>query len=45
MAKVVKGTDTLTLNLGTDYPVKIEFDIANGGGHITYLLAPRIESD
>lgn len=21
------------------------FGIANGGGHITYLLAPRIESD
>ena len=45
MAKVVKGSDTITLNLGTDYPVKMEFDIANGGGHITYLLAPRIESD
>ncbi len=45
MAKVVKGGDTITLNLGTDYPVKMEFDIANGGGHITYLLAPRIESD
>jgi len=45
MAKVVKGADPITLNLGTDYPVKIEFDIADGGGHVTYLLAPRIESD
>ncbi len=45
MAKVVKGGDPLTLNLGTDYPVKMEFDIADGGGHITYLLAPRIESE
>jgi proliferating cell nuclear antigen len=45
MAKVVKGSDPLTLNLGTDYPVKMEFDIANGAGHITYLLAPRIESE
>jgi proliferating cell nuclear antigen len=45
MSKVVKGSDPVTLNLGTDYPVKIEFDIADGAGHITYLLAPRIESE
>lgn len=45
MAKVVKGADAVTLNLGTDYPVKMEFDIAGGDGHITYLLAPRIESE
>lgn len=45
MAKVVKGSDALTLNIGTDYPVKIEFDIADGNGHIMYLLAPRIESE
>ena len=45
MAKVVKGGDAVTLNLGTDYPVKLEFDIADGKGHITYLLAPRIESE
>jgi proliferating cell nuclear antigen len=45
MAKVVKPTDPVTLHLGTDYPVKIEFAIADGSGHITYLLAPRIESE
>ncbi len=45
MAKVVRATDPVTLHLGTDYPVKIEFDIADGGGHIIYLLAPRIESE
>ncbi|HLF17251.1 MAG TPA: proliferating cell nuclear antigen (pcna) [Candidatus Thermoplasmatota archaeon] len=45
MAKVVRPTDAVTLHLGTDYPVKIEFDIADGGGHIVYLLAPRIESE
>jgi proliferating cell nuclear antigen len=45
MAKVVKGSEPLVLNLGTDYPVKMEFDIADGKGHITYLLAPRIESE
>jgi len=45
MSKVVKATDAVTLHLGSDYPVKIEFDIADGAGHITYLLAPRIESE
>ena len=45
MAKVVRSQDPVTLHLGTDYPVKLEFDIADGAGHITYLLAPRIESE
>lgn len=45
MSKVVKATDAITLHLGSDYPVKIEFDIADGAGHIVYLLAPRIESE
>ncbi len=45
MSKVAKPADALTLHLGTDYPVKIEFDIADGMGHIVYLLAPRIESE
>ena len=45
MAKVVRPMDPVTLHLGSDYPVKIEFDIADGAGHIVYLLAPRIESE
>ena len=45
MAKVVKASEPITLHLGTDYPVKLEFDIAEGAGHVVYLLAPRIESD
>lgn len=45
MAKVVRPTDPVTLRLGTDFPVKIEFDIADGAGKIVYLLAPRIENE
>ena len=45
MSKVIRPTDAVTLHLGTDYPVKVEFDIADGSGHIIYLLAPRIESE
>jgi proliferating cell nuclear antigen len=35
----------VTMHLGTDCPAKIEFDIAGNEGHITYMLAPRIESE
>ena len=45
MSKVVGDGSPITLHLGTDYPVKLEFDIADGAGHIIYLLAPRIESE
>jgi proliferating cell nuclear antigen len=44
MVKASKGASGVHLNLGNDYPVKIEFDLAGGNGHVTYLLAPRIES-
>ena len=44
MVKAAKGSQGVHLNLGTDYPVRLEFDIAGGNGHIAYLLAPRIES-
>src|ERR1041385_4500450 len=45
MSKVVGEGSPITLHLGTDYPVKLEFDIADGAGHIIYLLAPRIDSE
>jgi len=45
MIKSVGSAPSIALNLGTDYPVRIEFDIAGGEGHVKYLLAPRIEND
>ena len=44
-AKVMKPSDAVTLHLGSDYPVKMEFPIADGNGKILYLLAPRIEQE
>ncbi len=35
----------ITVHLGEEFPVEIEFEIAEGQGHVTYLLAPRIQSD
>lgn len=45
MIKSVRGEDAITIQLGNDNPVRVEFDIADSKGHVTYLLAPRIESE
>ena len=45
MIKPVKSGDPITIHLGNDNPIQVEFDIANKKGHVTYLLAPRIESE
>jgi len=44
MIKATKS-DEIKLHLGNDYPVKMMFQIAEGNGEVSYLLAPRIESD
>lgn len=44
MAKAISGGSEVKVNLGNNYPVKLEFDIAGGNGHVKYLLAPRVES-
>jgi proliferating cell nuclear antigen len=45
LVKAADGSEDVTLNLGSDYPVRIEFGFADGHGHVTYLLAPRIENE
>lgn len=45
MVKSIGSAQTVTLYLGSDYPVKLEFKIAGGKGEVKYLLAPRIESE
>ncbi len=44
MIKSVSGDTLIQLELGRDYPVKLEFDFAEGNGHVRFLLAPRIET-
>ena len=44
MVKAAKS-DEMKLYIGNDYPVKMIFYIAEGNGEVSYLLAPRIESD
>jgi proliferating cell nuclear antigen len=45
MVKAIGSAQAVTLYLGSDYPVKMEFKIAGGKGEVKFLLAPRIESD
>jgi len=45
MIKAAAPTGEVTLSLGTDYPIMMEFALAEGNGKVKYLLAPRIEGD
>lgn len=45
MIKPVRGEDPVTIMIGNDNPIRVEFNIADDKGHVTYLLAPRIESE
>jgi len=45
MIKPVHGENPVTMMIGNDNPIRVEFDIAENKGHVTYLLAPRIESE
>lgn len=45
MVRSIPSGSVVTINLGSDYPVKLEFEIADKKGTVNYLLAPRIESD
>lgn len=41
---IPKGT-SVTMTFGTDFPLVMTYDIADGDGHVTRMLAPRIRSD
>ncbi len=43
--RAVPSDATVKVELDNDYPLKLIFDIADGTGSVTYLLAPRIENE
>ena len=45
MNKAIPGSGEVAVELGEEFPVRISFSIAEGQGSVTYLLAPRIQSD
>ena len=45
MNKAIPSDAEVTMELGEEFPVKLHFDIAEGEGSVTFMLAPRIQSD
>lgn len=45
MVKSITSSETATLHVGNEYPLKIEFSVANERGEGRFLLAPRVEED
>jgi proliferating cell nuclear antigen len=45
MDKAIPKDTEVRIELGEEFPVKMHFEIAEGKGKITYMLAPRIQSD
>jgi proliferating cell nuclear antigen len=45
MNRAIPSDAEVTIDLGEEFPVKLHFDIAEAEGNVTYMLAPRIQSD
>jgi proliferating cell nuclear antigen len=45
MNKAIPKDAEVTVELGEEFPVKLHYRIAEGQGNVTYMLAPRIQSD
>ncbi len=45
MNKAIPSDAEVTIELGEEFPVKMHFDVAQGDGVVTYMLAPRIQSN
>jgi proliferating cell nuclear antigen len=45
MNKAIPSDAEVTVELGEEFPVKLHYELAEGLGRVTYMLAPRIQSD
>ena len=45
MDKAIPGDAEVTVELGEEFPVKLHYDFAEGLGNVTFMLAPRIQSE
>jgi proliferating cell nuclear antigen len=45
ISRLLSVIDSVTLRFGDNFPLKIEYEFANGAANVTYFLAPRIEGD
>ena len=45
MNKAIPNDAEVTTELGEEFPVKLHYEFAEGLGQVTYMLAPRIQSE
>ena len=45
MAKAIRHTENVAFEFNNDYPLSIDFEMAEGQGKVKYLLAPRIQPE
>ena len=45
LVRAIPSGTIVSIELDSDYPIKMNFEFADGNGKVSYLLAPRIESD
>ena len=45
LTKAVANDAEVTIELGEEFPFKWHFEVSEGHAHVTYLLAPRIQSE
>ena len=45
MNKAIPGDAEVTVELGEEFPVKLHYGFGEGLGQVTFMLAPRIQSD
>ncbi|MFC4989948.1 DNA polymerase sliding clamp [Saliphagus infecundisoli] len=45
MNKAIPTDAEVTLELGEEFPIKLHYGFAEGDGQVTYMLAPRIQSE
>jgi proliferating cell nuclear antigen len=45
MNKAIPGDAEVTIDLGDEFPVKLHYEFAEGLGTVTFMLAPRIQSE
>jgi proliferating cell nuclear antigen len=45
MNRAIPNDAEVTAELGEEFPVKLHYEFAAGAGQVTYMLAPRIQSD
>jgi proliferating cell nuclear antigen len=45
MNRAIPGDAEVTVELGEEFPVKLHYEFAEGLGQVTFMLAPRIQSE